>query len=62
LLLLLLLLFAFCVRVQGNWVEDVAGFGLYANGIGPGDRRYSSAKAADVNRGAEKNASVCAIL
>ena len=25
--------------VTGCWVEDMAGFGLYANGIGVGDRR-----------------------
>ena len=37
--------------VSGNWVEDIGGFGLYANGIGPGDARYSSAEEADVNRG-----------
>jgi hypothetical protein len=37
--------------ISGNWVEDVGGFGLYANGIGPGDARYTSADSADVNRG-----------
>jgi hypothetical protein len=37
--------------IVGNWVEDIAGFGLYSNGVGPGDRRYSSAEAADVNHG-----------
>ena len=37
--------------ISGNWVEDIGGFGLYANGIGPGDARYSSAEEAYVNHG-----------
>ena len=39
------------VTVEGNWVQDFAGFGLYANGIDVGDLRYSGAREADVNRG-----------
>eukprot|EP00040_Diaphanoeca_grandis_P001923 m.20086 g.20086 ORF g.20086 m.20086 type:complete len:1168 (+) comp12740_c0_seq1:136-3639(+) len=37
--------------IEGNWVEDIGGFGLYSNGIGVGDRRYSSPTTADVNHG-----------
>jgi hypothetical protein len=37
------------VHVLNNWVEDVGGFGLYANGIGPNDTRVASANEADVN-------------
>jgi hypothetical protein len=32
-------------------VQDMGGFGLYANGVGVGDRRYQSPQAADVNFG-----------
>ena len=27
--------------VEGNWVQDIAGFGLYSNGVEGGDRRYT---------------------
>jgi hypothetical protein len=39
------------ITVKNNWVEDIAGFGLYANGIEYGDRRYPSAAEAYVNYG-----------
>jgi hypothetical protein len=37
------------VHVLNNWVEDVGGFGLYANGIAPNDTRVSTAAEADFN-------------
>ena len=37
--------------VTGNWVQDLGGFGLYSNGVGPGDLRYNSPQEADVNHG-----------
>lgn len=37
--------------IEGNWVEDIGGFGLYSNGVGVGDVRYESPAAADVNHG-----------
>ena len=39
------------VVVSGNWVQDMGGFGVYANGVVPGDKRYDNATDADVNRG-----------
>jgi len=27
--------------LEGNWVQDIAGFGLYSNGVEGGDRRYT---------------------
>ena len=37
--------------ISGCLVADFAGFGLYSNGVGVGDARYSSPQAADVNHG-----------
>lgn len=37
--------------IAGNWVDDMGGFGLYANGVGVGDTRYASPSDADVNHG-----------
>ena len=39
------------VRITGNIIEDIAGHGIYANGIAPNDTRYSSAADSDVNFG-----------
>ena len=37
--------------VSNNWVQDIGGFGLYANGVVVGDRRYSSPTEANCNHG-----------
>jgi hypothetical protein len=37
--------------IKGNWIQEFGGFGLYANGVGIGDRRYRSPVEADCNKG-----------
>jgi hypothetical protein len=37
--------------ITGNWAQDIGGFGLYANGVAVGDRRYSSASDAYCAKG-----------
>jgi hypothetical protein len=38
-------------RVVRNWIQFAGGFGVYANGVAPGDRRFGDAAASDCNRG-----------
>lgn len=37
------------VRIEGNYIDDIAGFGVYANGIAPNDTRYETAASSYVN-------------
>eukprot|EP00039_Didymoeca_costata_P021245 m.343908 g.343908 ORF g.343908 m.343908 type:complete len:1136 (-) comp23516_c0_seq1:322-3729(-) len=37
--------------ISGCWVEDMGGFGIYINGVGAGDRRYSTPSEANVSYG-----------
>eukprot|EP01050_Picozoa_sp_SAG11_P007880 SAG11_NODE_670_length_7823_cov_9.340886_4_plen_1737_part_00 len=39
------------VRISSNVIQDIAGHGIYANGIAPNDTRFSSAADSDVNFG-----------
>ena len=39
------------VRISSNVIEDIAGHGIYANGIAPNDTRFPSAAESDVNFG-----------
>jgi hypothetical protein len=39
------------IKIRGNTIMDIAGHGIYANGIAPNDTRFESAAESDVNYG-----------